>query len=318
MENLSASLRAELDARFTLRSSILAKTLPSPDGTVKLQISLGSDGTDACTSGTFNIEAVILTDKSGRKTACLSTQAGCPAACVFCRTGSLGLKRNLSASEIVEQLLHIQEYLKSAEDTADCGEAPRIDTIVIMGMGEPLLNIDALYRALRVFTAPDGFAMSARRITVSTCGIVKGIRTLTDTFPDVRLALSLTTGREELRRRLMPITAANPLAEVKTALVEYQCKRGKRVTIEAVLLGGINTQHEDIAAMIDFTAGLDVMINLIPWNPSAGLSFEGRALIPPSRDELSRFETALKSAGLNVARRFRRGGSVNGACGQLG
>jgi 23S rRNA (adenine2503-C2)-methyltransferase len=297
MTDLPRELREELSGRFVLCSSGIAARLEDPDGTVKLKIAL-EDGA--------GIEAVILRDGEDRKTACISTQAGCPAGCVFCKTGSLGFLRNLSSAEIVEQFLHIRLI------------NPDIANIVIMGMGEPLLNLGELRKALEILTCPEGIGLSKRRITLSTSGIIRGIRDLAENGPDIRLALSLTTADAPLRDRLMPISRTNSLPALKDALEYYQRKQKKRITLEAVLLGGLNTRDEDIAAMTAFVQGLDVAINLIPWNPVEGMRFDGNLLREPSAGEISRFSRELSRRGIKVTRRFRKGRLVSGACGQLG
>jgi 23S rRNA (adenine2503-C2)-methyltransferase len=297
MTDLGRDLRNELTGRFLLRDSEVETKLEDPDETIKLRVALG-DGA--------MIEAVLLADGEGRKPACLSTQAGCPAGCVFCKTGALGFLRNLAASEIIEQFYHLRAL------------CPGIANIVIMGMGEPFLNPGALRKSLEILTDPEGMGLSRRRITVSTSGVIAGIRNMADRGPAVRLAVSLTTADEALRRRLMPIAAANPLPTLKETLRYYQQKRGLRVTLEAVLLGGVNTREEDSAALAAFARGLDVVVNLIPWNPVEGLAFEGKPLREPGPGELARFGRALEARGLTVTRRFRKGRAVAGACGQLG
>jgi len=310
MDNLPLPLRKELAERFTLRPDVIVQKHLSGDGTVKLAVRF-ADGA--------RIEAVLLADNSGRRTACLSTQAGCPAGCVFCKTGS-GFLRNLTSAEIVEQFLQLRtiadEAMSAPSDTVPQAALP-ISNIVVMGMGEPLLNLTELRRALAVITCAKGLNFSRRRITVSTCGITRGITDLADKGPAVRLALSLTTADENLRRRLMPITAQEPLAKVKRALRHFQESGGGRITLEAVLLGGINTRDKDAAGMAQFARGLDAAVNLIPWNPVKGLSFEGKTLREPSAMEIESFARCLKTLGLNVTRRYRRGRGVMGACGQL-
>jgi 23S rRNA (adenine2503-C2)-methyltransferase len=297
MTDLSRELREDLSARFTLRGSRIAERLDDPDGTIKLKITLG-DGA--------GVEAVILRDGEDRKTACISTQAGCPAGCVFCKTGSLGFLRNLESAEMVEQFLHIRSI------QAD------IANMVIMGMGEPLLNLEELRKALVILTDQKGIGLSKRRITLSTSGIIGGIRDLADAGPDIRLAVSLTTAEEALRDRLMPIGRSNPLPALKEALRYYQQKQDRRITLEAVLLGGINTRQEDSAAMAAFARGLDAVVNLIPWNPVEGMLFEGKPLKEPSAGEIAAFTRELSQKGIRVTRRFRKGRGVSGACGQLG
>jgi len=297
MSNLPQPLRKELAENLILRPLVTVEKHCGDDGSAKLALQF-SDG--------VWVEAVLLSDNSGRRTACLSTQAGCPAGCVFCKTG-MGFSRNLNSAEIVEQFFLLVKV----------SERP-VSNIVVMGMGEPLLNPGELRRALEVITSRQGIGFSKRRITVSTCGIAQGIVDLADNGPAVRLALSLTTADEDLRRRLMPITASQSLQEVKKALLYFQERGGGRVTLEAVLLGGVNTRPEDAFSIANFAKGLDAVINLIPWNPVKGLELEGKAICQPSASEVETFTRELEKLGLKVTRRFRRGRGVMGACGQLG
>ena len=293
MTNLSLELRNELKDKALLRTSSVIQTLTDPDGTIKLVIAL-ADGN--------NVETVLLTDKEGRKTACVSCQAGCAMKCAFCMTGTLGLARNLTAAEIVEEFL----YLEAA--------AGKLDNIVFMGMGEPMQNLDAIRKTIEILCHKDGRALSGKRITLSTCGIVKGIYDLADNGPAIRLAVSLTTADEELRQKLMPVSCGvNALSELRKAIDYYAQKSGKRVTLEAALLHNQNTSVQSAKNLIDFARGLDVNINLIPWNPVKGLDFE-----EPSQNEVRAFVEMLEKAGLNVTLRTRRGRKIGGACGQLG
>jgi 23S rRNA (adenine2503-C2)-methyltransferase len=308
MSDLPQSLRKDLSERFILRPAVTEEKHCADDGSVKMALRF-SDG--------IWVEAVLLTDASGRRTACLSTQAGCPAGCVFCKTGT-GFSRNLSSAEIVEQFLSLgKAAVENAVGDPDSSARP-VSNIVVMGMGEPLLNLEELRKALAVITCKQGIGFSRRRITVSTCGIAQGIADIAANGPGVRLALSLTTADEHLRRRLMPIAASQNLRNVKEALLCFQKQGGGRVTLEAVLLGGINTRGEDARSIAEFAKGLDAVVNLIPWNPVKGLEFEGKALRPPSTAEVETFTQNLEKLGLNVTRRFRRGRGVMGACGQLG
>ncbi|MDR2444369.1 MAG: 23S rRNA (adenine(2503)-C(2))-methyltransferase RlmN [Spirochaetaceae bacterium] len=292
MNNLPLALRRELDGHFCLRKTTLIKKLEDGNGAAKLQIGIPGG----------MVEAVILVDGAGRRTACLSTQLGCAMGCVFCRTGLMGLTRNLDSAEITEQFYHIRKFY------------PDIANIVFMGMGEPLLNLSELRRSLEVLCR----TMSPRRITVSTCGLVDGIESLAGEGPAVRLAVSITSAREELRRRLMPVSDANPLRRLKEALLRHQWRHGRRITLEAVLLGGINGSTEDAYAMAAFAEGLDVVVNLIPWNPVDGLCFEGVPLKEPSIAELGHFCSELEKQGLKTVIRREKGRNVCGACGQLG
>lgn len=292
MTNLSKEVRASLSEKAVLRSSRISQTLKDPDGTVKLQITL-RDG--------LAVETVLLTDKENRKTACVSCQAGCAMKCTFCQTGQLGFARNLEPEEIVEQFLFLE---------AECG---KLDNIVFMGMGEPMLNLPAIRKAVAVLTHADGRNLSTRRITLSTSGIIKGIYDLADNGPHLRLAVSLTTADEELRSKIMPVNVKNPLPELRKAIAYYAEKTGKRVTLEAALMAGQNTGKESAQRMIQFAQGINVNINLIPWNPVNGLPFS-----EPDTAEVRQFTTLLEQAGLNVTLRTRRGEKIGGACGQLG
>lgn len=292
MTNLSLEMRESLQAKSVLRSSTVSQVLKDPDGTIKLQITL---------SDNLAIETVLLIDKVGRKTACVSCQAGCAMKCAFCQTGTLGCARNLTASEIVEEFLFLEK------------EAGILDNIVFMGMGEPMLNLPNIRKAISVLCHKDGRALSARRITLSTCGVVKGIYDLANNGPALRLAVSLTTADDELRNKLMPVNKTYPLSELKEAIAYYIEKTGKRVTLEAALLHNENTSKESAKRMIDFTKGLDVLVNLIPWNPVATLPFSS-----PESSECSNFMRMLENAGVKATLRTKRGRTINGACGQLG
>ena len=293
MTNLSLELRNELKEKAQLRTTKVFQTLTDPDGTIKLVLEL-FDGN--------NVETVLLTDKEGRKTACVSCQAGCAMKCAFCMTGTLGLARNLTAAEIVEEFL----YLETA--------AGKLDNIVFMGMGEPMQNLEAIRRTIEILCHKDGRALSSKRITLSTCGIVKGIYDLADKGPAIRLAVSLTTADTDLRQKLMPVsTGENSLPELRKAIDYYANKSGKRVTLEAALLHDTNTSLESAQNLIEFARGIDVNINLIPWNPVQSLPFT-----EPTQSEIKKFTEALEKAGLNVTLRTRRGRKIGGACGQLG
>lgn len=292
MTNIDKTTRKFLEENVLLRSSKVTEVLKDPDGTIKLQISL-SDG--------LAIETVLLTDKEGRKTACVSCQAGCAMGCAFCQTGRLGLGRNLTAGEIVEEFFFMEK------------EAGTLDNIVFMGMGEPLQNLDAIRKAVEILTDKKGRGLSPRRITLSTCGLISGIYELAENGPFVRLAISLTTADTALREQLMPVSKGNPLPELKKAIKFYSEKTGKRITLEAALLSGQNTGLESAKRMAEFAAGLDAYINLIPWNPVQGLQFK-----TPSRKECEEFVKILQNANLKVNLRTRRGVKIGGACGQLG
>ena len=297
MTNLSLSLRKELSENFMLLSGELVSEMKDRDATVKFGIKLEDEAV---------IEAVILRDGKDRKTACLSSQAGCPVGCVFCKTGMLGFTRNLTAQEITSQFLHLK------------GKESEISHIVIMGMGEPLLNLDELRKAFDFFMDPGGLNISKRRLTLSTSGIAKGILDLAQDGPDIRLAVSLVTARQELRDRLMPISRENPLPMLKEALLKYQEKMERRLTLEMVLLKGLNTGLEDAKAAADFARGLNVVFNLIPWNQVPGMEFECSLLQRPEKKEAAAFAAALENLDQKVTLRMEKGLGIGGACGQLG
>ena len=279
MSNVPQQLREKLEKEATLHCSEISQVLKDPDGTIKLQIKL-SDG--------YCIETVLLTDEDGRKTACVSCQVGCAMACAFCQTGKLGFARNLTA-------------------------AGKLDNIVFMGMGEPMLNLKEIRKAIQILSHKDGRNLSVRRITLSTSGIISGIYDLADNGPELRLAVSLTVATQELREKLMPIAKSNPLPELSKAIRYYIEKTGRRCTLEAALLSGVNTRKEDAAAMKAFAGDMPVHINLIPWNPVEGLEYK-----EPSVSECNTFIKELKRLSLNVTQRTRRGRKIGGACGQLG
>jgi len=317
MKNIPNALRDELKSRFTLYSGKI-DSCNKDGGAEKVVIEL-KDGK--------KIEAVLLSDGKERLTACLSTQAGCPAACVFCKTGSLGFSRSLDCAEIVEQFLFLRQIAQEQKNDDTGGSSAHnsekkgehvIDNIVIMGMGEPLLNLANLRKSIAIITDKAGINFSKRRITVSTCGICEGLFDLAKNGPYTRLALSLTTADELLRNKLMPLTAANPLSKVKEAIAAFQKNGGSRVTLELVLLGGINTRDKDALSIVDFAEGIDTVINIIPWNPVAGLTFEGKPLREPDSEEVENFVMMLEGYGLKVTVRRHKGRGVCGACGQLG
>lgn len=292
MSDLPLSLRGELAEHHKITSTKIDSLHPDEDGTVKLRI-LMADG--------LVVEAVLLKDREGRLTACLSSQAGCAMGCKFCRTGEMGLKRDLSTGEIVEQFLHMER------------EFGEIGNIVFMGMGEPLANFDAFTKAVRILNHPKGRDLGIRRMTVSTCGLTPEILRLGEEGPALRLAISLNSPRQEIRETIMPIAKRYPLEELKEVLLQYQTHQPKRITLEYVLLKGINDSERDLEALMRWITPLKAVVNLIPWNPVATLPYEA------APEETTRhFQERLEAAGFPVTRRYRRGRGVNGACGQLG
>ncbi|AEV30454.1 23S rRNA m2A2503 methyltransferase [Sphaerochaeta pleomorpha str. Grapes] len=247
------------------------------------------------------IECVLLIDSKGRHTACLSSQVGCAMGCTFCRTGTMGLKRNLTAEEIIEQYIHLTRV----------SDEP-ITHIVYMGMGEPLANIAPVTRSIRYFHEENGFNISLRRITISTCGVVPGILKLSEQKLPVKLAVSLVSADNRTRSRVMPINETWDLPELKKALLRYQRTGGKRFTLEYCLLHNVNTDESAAKKLATYVREMDVVVNLIPWNPAEGLPYE-----TPSEQEIDSFAHYLDRMNIKFTRRYSRGREINGACGQL-
>jgi 23S rRNA (adenine2503-C2)-methyltransferase len=293
MTDIPLAVRERLTAAFprTFSSEATAE-LADPDGSLKLQIRL-ADGAA--------VECVLLEDIEGRRTACISSQVGCPMGCAFCKTGSLGYLRDLSAGEIVEQYHHLNSR-----------RGP-ISNLVFMGMGEPLDNLDAVRASIAILSDPLGVGMSLRKITLSTCGVVPGILDLAEKGPRVRLAVSLTAADESLRSELMPVNRRWGLHELKGALLAYQAKTGDRITLETVLLGDRNAGASDAEALARWVRPLLVQVNVIPWNRVLGLPFA-----EPGREQIEAYMAVLDRRGIVANRRMRRGRGVMGACGQLG
>lgn len=291
MTNLSLVERHRLQELMpTFVSSCVLSSQTDESGAVKLAVKL-YDGQV--------IECVMLTDKENRKTACLSSQVGCAMGCAFCRTGTMGLVRNLAAEEIIEQFMHLRAL----------GE---ITHIVFMGMGEPMANFGAVMRAIRYFHDPEGLDIGLRRITVSTCGVAPGISKLAEQKLGIRLAVSLVTADNAQRDELMPVNKAWPLDELKKSLIHYQHVGGKRFTFEYCMIHDVNTDEKSARKLAQYIRDLDVVINLIPWNPAAELPWE-----TPTTQEINEFTNMLDRLRVSYTRRFSRGRNINGACGQL-
>lgn len=232
---------------------------------------------------------------------CVSSQAGCAMGCAFCATGRRGAARNLSAWEIVDQVIRIQ---------ADSPHPVR--GVVFMGMGEPLLNYEAVTRAARILSEPCGMAIAGKAISLSTVGIVPGIRRFTAERLPYRLVVSLTSADSGRRRELMPVEAAHPLPELIDALRDYHVTTGRRVTLAWTLISGFNTREADAIQLAELTRGLPLTLDLIDVNDPGG------RFVPPSREELESFRDALRvHLKMPVARRYSGGRDIHAACGML-
>ena len=293
MTNLPAALRHQLaDGHSICGSRVVERQRSRKDATEKLLLEF-ADGT--------RVEAVVL-DDGGRRTGCISTQAGCRFGCVFCATGAMGLIRSLSAAEIVEEVQALNRAI-----------APeRLDNLVFMGMGEPLDNYDAVLRAVRILNAPWGLRVGARRMTISTVGLIDGIRRLAEEGLQINLAISLNAPTQELRESLMPVAAANPLPKLVDALREYCERSGRMVTLEYVLLDGVNDSQDDARALASLAEGLPCKINLICYN-----QIEDRVFAPPGNEKTRRFLSQLRKTRPTVVRRQSRGDDISAGCGQL-
>jgi len=305
MTNLPAALRARLaeEARITLPRVV--RRFPSVDGSIRYLLSIGvSPGESTGNDGPkpAQIEAVFM-PRDGRQTICISTQAGCAVDCHFCLTAQLGLIRNLSAGEIVGQVLVALEENRDAL-------APQTN-VVLMGQGEPLLNYDATLAAVRILLDPKGIGLGPRHVTLSTSGIVPGIERLGREKIRPSLAISLNASSDEQRDALMPINRKYPLEALLDACKKYPLKPREYFTFEYVLLGGVNDTPEDARRVARLLAHIRAKVNLIPWNPG---NLPYRA---PSAESIEKFQDILVEKGVPAFIRYSRGQDVFAACGQL-
>jgi 23S rRNA (adenine2503-C2)-methyltransferase len=296
MCNVPARLRTLLATGHGVRSTTVARVDLADDGTEKLLLRLH----DA-----ESVECVIIPDGE-RTTLCISTQVGCPVGCVFCASGMFGVRRNLSAGEIAEQVLVARSRLPAPR---------RLTNLVVMGMGEPMLNLDALLPALQRIHDPAGIDMGARRITVSTSGYPRQMERFAAADPSYNLAVSLHAADDGLRRRLVP-TAIHTVCEIVTAAHRYFGHKGREVTYEVVLLEGVNDRPIDALALVETLGALPCTVNLIPWNPVEEIA-KHASLRRPAPHRVDAFADALRRGGIKVTVRRQRGADRSAACGQL-
>ncbi len=294
MTDLPRGLRGELDEAWTVFGTRVAYHDVAPDGTDKLVV--------ACRDGR-RIECVLMAE-GPRRTVCISTQVGCAMRCVFCASGLRGVERNLDAVEIVEQVLHMRNLLPPDET---------VTHIVVMGMGESLANLDNLAAALdRICSPDDGLGIGQRRVTISTVGLPEKIRKLAAMDRQYHLAVSLHAPTEELRNELVPVNEAIGLSAVLEAADAYFERTGRQVTYEYVMLGGINDRPAEARALARLLAARRAHVNLIPYNPVAGLPYAR-----PEPESVDRFVAALRERGISVTVRKTKGRAIDAACGQL-
>lgn len=289
MTNLPAAIREQLVQTSTLTRVEVAGESESTDGTTKYLLKLGDGET---------VESVLL-PYPDRVSVCVSTQVGCPAGCVFCATAMCGFVRNLTAGEIVDQVLTLQER-----------GGRRVTHVVFMGMGEPLANFDNVVKALRLLNDEVGIGM--RRMTISTVGIPGAIRRLQDLDLQITLAVSLHAADEALRHELVPVSTGYSLAELIETCRAYADFTKRRITFEYLLLAGVNDSPAQAAALARLLHHTLCNVNLIPFNEVAGLPYRR-----PSQAAIRTFRAVLEEAGIEVTQRMERGHSISAACGQL-
>jgi len=293
MTNLSGGLRDALEQAYSISRLKTLRSSSSVDGTVKFLFGL-ADG--------LSIESVLIPEMK-RLTLCISTQAGCGFGCAFCATALMGLKRSLRASEIVDQISEARRSLSAGK---------RITHVVLMGMGEPLANYSQTLKALEIMSDADwGIAISSRRITLSTVGLVPQMKRLMEET-HVNLAVSLHATTDELRSQLMPVNRKYPLAELIDCCRSLPLPKRRRITFEYVMLRGVNHFPEDARRLSQLLNGIRSKINLIPFNPHPGSPYQR-----PTQEEIRQFENALRSRGHQVNVREPRGADIQAACGQL-
>lgn len=293
MSDLSKDLRAELALHFQLWSMQIAEHRQADDGTEKLLLDL-KDGE--------RIEAVLIRERQ-RRTICISTQVGCAMGCVFCASGLDGVVRNLTCGEIVEQMLLLSRLLPPDE---------RLSHIVVMGMGEPLANLDHVLEALGMATDQDGLGISPRRVTISTVGLPPAMERLAECNIPYHLAVSLHAPNDLLRNRIVPVNDKIGIGPILQAAERFFERTGRRLTFEYVLLGDLNDRPEHARELAALLRGNKALVNVIPYNPVAGLDYQS-----PSKTSIRRFLEILESAGIQVHVRQRKGDAIDAACGQL-
>ncbi len=296
MTTLPKPLRERLAAEFSLGRLEMRAEVQSSDGETVKRLYQLPDGQ--------MIESVLMEYAGTRRTACISTQAGCAMGCVFCATGQMGFARNLTAGEIVEQALAFARALDA--------QGERLSNVVLMGMGEPLHNYDATLEAIRRLNDPAGLNIGQRHITLSSVGLVPAIRRFADENLQVGLAISLHAATDEERSKLLPVNRRWPLAELMETVANYIEKTGRRVTFEWALIAGENDTPEQAHKLGQLLQGVKAHVNLIPLNPTEG--YGGK---PSDPTRVAAFQAVLQSYGVGSTVRVRRGIDIQAGCGQL-
>ncbi|OGO32987.1 MAG: 23S rRNA (adenine(2503)-C(2))-methyltransferase [Chloroflexi bacterium RBG_16_56_11] len=308
MSDLPLALRERLAKEARLHSLTNMREVTGKDSTVKTAFRL---------AGGNVVEASLMSYRrdSGapRYTACISTQVGCAIGCPFCATGQQGFERNLTTGEIVDQVLHFARCLRKVTGENERSPTGRsLSNIVFMGMGEPLANYDAVWKAIEILNSPGGFGLGARNLTISTAGLVPQIKRLAGEKLQVGLAVSLHASENRLRNRLVPINRKYPLEELIPACREYSRVSGRRPSFEYVLFRGINDSLAQARSLAELLRGMTCHVNLIPANATGDASFR-----PPPRESIVAFALELKRLGINATVRQARGQDIDAGCGQL-
>jgi 23S rRNA (adenine2503-C2)-methyltransferase len=291
MTDLSKQIRTELSKRAEIKNLKIVEKLDSLDGSSKFLFRL-SDG--------LHIESVLIPEKN-RVTLCISSQAGCAVGCRFCATGKMGFMRNLDAGEIVDQLLQAQKFSNR-----------KISNIVFMGMGEPMLNLKSVLKACEIMGDDYGPSLAQKKITISTVGIVHGLRKFVDNVHRLGLAISLHSADEKVRKKIIPAAGKNRLQDILTLAKQYTERTGRRVYFEYLLLGGLTDSLADARKLVKAIHGIPCKINLIKYNPVDGLPFK-----EPAAENVEKFKEYLYPRTYAVIIRESRGADIKGACGQL-
>jgi 23S rRNA (adenine2503-C2)-methyltransferase len=297
MTDLPKTLRRLLDQHAVVTRTRVDNLFVSSDGTRRYLLKLGDN---------VEIESVFMPEEH-RDTICISSQAGCPLACDFCMTGVIGLKRNMTAGEIVSQVVIVLNEVYGLGS-----EPPHGTNIVMMGMGEPLLNYESVIKAVRLMADDGGLAIAPRRVTLSTAGIVPRIYDLAKEEIRPRLAISLTAATDELRDRLFPINRKYPISELIKACREYPLAERERLTFEYVMLDGVNDSDQNAREVVGLLRGIRAKVNLIPHNPAPELPYRSSNM-----DRILSFQEILTASGLPSFIRKPRGQDISAACGQL-
>lgn len=291
---LSAEMRAKLTTEVPITSlEIVRKSASAKGDTSKVAFKLADSNI---------IETVLMQHYGERNTVCVSSQAGCPMACSFCATGTMGLKRNLTTEEIVDQVMHFARELKAR------GE--RVTNMVFMGMGEPMHNYDAVMAAVRILNDQKGLALGARHISISTCGIVSGINRMADEALQVNLAISLHAPNDEMRTRLMPVNRAYPLAKLMASVENYIAKTNRKVMFEYLMIQGLNDGLDTADQLAMLMRKPLYHVNLIKYHTTG-------AYVTSPREQRSAFMDRLMKLGVSVTHRITFGEDIDAACGQL-